>query len=48
MNEVVNRIITDKKIKWESLSEAEKESILTGLEQLENGEYVYYEDMKKE
>ncbi len=48
INETVTQIIKDKKLKWDSLSEEEKKSILTGLKQLDTGEYVYYEDMKKE
>ncbi len=48
VNEVVCQIIDDKKLKWDSLSEAEKRSIETGLEQLERGEKIDYEDMKKE
>jgi len=47
INDVVNSIIENKKLKWDSLSEAEKDSILTGLRQLENGEYDYYDDIKK-
>jgi len=48
INETVTQIVKDKKLKWDSLSEEEKKSILKGLKQLENDEYVYYEDMKKE
>ncbi len=48
VNEAVNQIIEDKKLKWDSLSNEEKNSILTGLKQFEDGEYVDYEDMKKE
>lgn len=48
INETVTQIVKDKKLKWNLLSVEEKKSILTGLKQLENGEYVYYEDMKKE
>lgn len=47
VNEAVSQIIEDKKLNWDSLSEEEKKSIITGLKQLEAGEYVYYEDMKK-
>ena len=47
INETVTQIVKDK-LKWDLLSEEEKKSISTGLKQLENGEYVYYEDMKKE
>lgn len=48
INDVVNSIIENKKLKWDSLSNAEKDSISTGLKQLEKGEYDYYDDVKKE
>ena len=47
INETVTQIMKDKKLKWDLLSE-ERKSILRGLKQLENGEYVYYEEMKRE
>ncbi len=48
INDVVNSIIENKKLKWDSLSQAEKDSILTGLRQLENGDYDYYDEVKNE
>ena len=48
VSEMVNQIIEDKKLNWDSLSEEEKKSIETGLEQLERGEKIDYEDIKKE
>jgi len=48
INDVVNNIIENKRLKWDSLSNAEKDSISTGLKQLENGEYDYYDEVKKE
>ncbi|MEO8210565.1 MAG: hypothetical protein ABI840_08380 [bacterium] len=47
VNEAVNQIIEDKKLNWDSLSEEEKKSIETGLRQLDNGEKIDYEDIKK-
>jgi hypothetical protein len=48
INETITQIMKDKKLKWDLLSEEERKSILRGLKQLENGEYVYYEEMKRE
>lgn len=44
----INDILKSKTLNWDSLSIAEKDSILTGLTQLENGDYILYEDLKKE
>ncbi len=48
INEAVTQIVEEKKIKWDSLSEEEKKSIETGIEQLDRGEMIDYEDLKKE
>ncbi len=48
INEAVTQIVEDKKIKWDSLSEEEKKSIETGIEQLDRGEMIDYEVLKKE
>jgi predicted transcriptional regulator len=48
INEAVSQIVEDRKVKWDSLSEEEKRSIETGLEQLDRGEMIDYEDLKKE
>ena len=48
INVAVSQIVEDRKVKWDSLSEEEKRSIETGLEQLDRGEMIDYEDLKKE
>jgi len=48
VHEAVCEIIEDKRIKWNSLSENERRSIETGIEQLDKGEKINYEDIKKE
>lgn len=48
INEAVTQIVEEKKIKWDSLSEEEKKSIETWIEQLDRGEMTDYEDLKKE
>ena len=47
VNEAVCEIIEDKRLKWNSLSENERRSIETGIEQLDKGEKINYEDIKK-
>ena len=48
VHEAVCEIIEDKRLKWNSLSENERRSIETGIEQLDKGEKINYEDLKKE
>ncbi|MBK6537107.1 MAG: hypothetical protein IPG09_04800 [Ignavibacteria bacterium] len=48
VHEAVCEIIEDKRLKWNSLSENERRSIETGIEQLDKGEKINYEDIKKE
>ncbi len=48
VHEAVCEIIEDKRIKWNSLSENERRSIETGIEQPDKGEKINYEDIKKE
>ena len=48
VHEAVCEIIQDKRIKWNSLSENERRSIETGIEQPDKGEKINYEDIKKE
>ncbi len=48
VHEAVCEIIEDKRIKWNSLSENERRSIETGIEQLDKGEKINYKDIKKE
>ena len=48
VHEAVCEIIEDKRLKWNSLSENERRSIETGIEQLDKDEKINYEDIKKE
>lgn len=48
VHEALCEIIEDKRLKWNSLSENERRSIETGIEQLDKGEKINYEDIKKE
>lgn len=48
VNEAVCEIIEDKRLRWDSLSKSERKSIETGIEQLDKGEMINYEDIKKE
>ncbi|MEO8210320.1 MAG: hypothetical protein ABI840_07140 [bacterium] len=48
INEAVDNILESEPLKWDSLCEAEKNSILEGLEQLEKGESIDFEDLKRE
>ena len=47
IQDVVQNIAEDKKLSWDSLSKQEKESIEKGLRQIERGEVVDYEEIKK-
>jgi len=47
IQEFVNYMINDNVVEWESLSEGEQKSIGTGIEQLNNGDKIDYEDIKK-
>lgn len=48
INEAVDDILENEPLKWDSLSEAEKNSISEGLEQLEKGESIDFEELKRE
>lgn len=48
IKEAINDIIKNEKLDWNSLKTSEKKSILTGLKQLENGDYILYEDLRRE
>ena len=48
VHDIINKIVTDEKISWDSLSEKEKKSIEKGLNQLNKGEYIEYDEVKKQ
>lgn len=47
IQEIVDYLVNDEVIEWESLSEAERASIERGLKQLDAGEKIDFEDIKK-
>ena len=47
IQEFVNYMVNEEVIEWNSLSEGEKKSIGIGLEQLNKGEKIDYEDVMK-
>lgn len=47
IQEIVQAFAEDKNLTWNSLAAEERKSIETGLAQLNNGEKIDYEDIKK-
>ena len=47
LQEMIKYMATEGTTNWNSLSEAERKSIEEGLKQLNNGEKIDYEDVKK-
>jgi uncharacterized membrane protein YgaE (UPF0421/DUF939 family) len=48
VNDILNKIVTSEEISWDSLSIREKKSIEKGLSQLNKGEYIGYDEVKKQ
>ncbi|MCG6960816.1 hypothetical protein LJE82_13085 [bacterium BMS3Abin03] len=46
-NDILNKIVSDEEISWDSLSPEEKKSIEKGLNQLNRGEFIEYDEVKK-
>jgi predicted transcriptional regulator len=47
IHEIINFIVNDEVIEWESLSEAERKGIEEGLKDVEEGRTISYEDFMK-
>jgi len=45
---IINKIVSGEKINWNSLSFKERKSIEKGLSQLNKGESIDYDEMKKQ
>ena len=45
---IINKIVSGEKINWNSLSSKERKSIEKGLSQLNKGESIDYDEMKKQ
>lgn len=47
LNKLFNDALTNRRVSWSSLSEEERASIERGLNQLENGEGIDFEEVDK-
>ena len=48
IKEMVEYMATEDVVNWNSLSEAERKSVEKGIEQLNRGEKIDYEDIRKQ
>ena len=48
VHDIINKIVSNEKIDWNTLSAREKKSIEKGLSNLNKGDYIDYDEVKKQ